>query len=254
MVTADAAIAPLADATTLADPDFSAFCDDHGHALVRGALPLPLIEAVAAEAMAACAAQGWLQDPTQPTPTSDAALSGNGFDDPGWLLLQQQVLGSRAFTALNESAAMLDLMARLFGEPARGRCGDVVRVTFPGGERLTTPAHQDHHYIGGSARLWVAWLPLLPCPLEVGPIALLDRSHRDGPLPHDAEPGSDHPGVRVADGATWCAGEVHPGDVVLMHCLAVHKALPNRTQERIRLSLDCRFLPVSAPPPGARLV
>ena len=37
------------------------------------------------------------------------------------------------------------------------------------------------------------------------------------------------------------------GDVVLFHCLTLHKALPNTHLDVLRLSFDVRFQPASDP-------
>ena len=44
----------------------------------------------------------------------------------------------------------------------------------------------------------------------------------------------------------WLTAEYAPGDIVLFHSMAVHRALPNRS-DRIRLSLDARFQSSSIP-------
>jgi ectoine hydroxylase-related dioxygenase (phytanoyl-CoA dioxygenase family) len=87
----------------------------------------------------------------------------------------------------------------------------------------------------------VAWLPLVPCPPELGGLALAPGTHRAGLLPHEGEHGEA--GIRTSLGARWATGELEPGDVVLFHGLTVHCALLNTTQDRVRLSCDYRFGP-----------
>ncbi len=45
----------------------------------------------------------------------------------------------------------------------------------------------------------------------------------------------------------WVEGDFHTGDVLTFPCFTVHKALPSRFRDRIRLSLDVRFQPASDP-------
>jgi ectoine hydroxylase-related dioxygenase (phytanoyl-CoA dioxygenase family) len=45
---------------------------------------------------------------------------------------------------------------------------------------------------------------------------------------------------------TWLTTDYHPGDVLIFHSLALHRALPNRS-DRVRLSLATRWTPETAP-------
>ena len=45
---------------------------------------------------------------------------------------------------------------------------------------------------------------------------------------------------------TWLTADYRPGDLLVFHSLMIHRALPN-TSDRIRLSLDTRYQPLSEP-------
>ena len=111
---------------------------------------------------------------------------------------------------------------------------------------LTTPPHQDHWYTGGTTNLWTAWIPLTDAPLELGPLAVLPGSHQGGLLPHRGQ-GDGRQGVDVADDAAFAAAPLAAGDAILFNCLTVHRALPNVTPDRVRLSVDYRYQPTSEP-------
>ena len=85
----------------------------------------------------------------------------------------------------------------------------------------TTGPHQDSFYLPNAPALWTAWVPLVAIPMELGPLALLPGSHREGPRPHRHA----FSGIEVGDQEPWATGPVAPGDVLLfgphtVHCLA----------------------------------
>jgi ectoine hydroxylase-related dioxygenase (phytanoyl-CoA dioxygenase family) len=175
-----------------------------------------------------------------------AALSGTGYDDPRWLALQERVLPDPRFAAVGDHPALLRVIEILLGEPPLTRRGDICRIALPGAPHLTTPPHQDHWYTGGTTRLWTAWIALTDAPLELGPLAVLPGSHRHGLLPHHGQ-GDGRQGVDVADDAEFAAAPLAAGDAILFNCLTVHRALPNVTPDRVRLSVDYRYQPTSEP-------
>jgi len=175
-----------------------------------------------------------------------AALGGTGYDDPRWLALQERVLPDPRFTAVGDHANLLRVIEVLLDEPPLTRRGDICRVALPGAPHLTTPPHQDHWYTGGTTNLWTAWIALTDAPLELGPLAVLPASHRSGLLPHNGQ-GDGPQGVDVPHDAEFAAVPLAAGDAILFHCLTVHRALPNVTPDRVRISVDYRYQPASEP-------
>lgn len=92
------------------------------------------------------------------------------------------------------------------------------RVMPPGG---STQVHQDAFRNPGFA-MTTAWIPLAAVDAELGGLA-----------------------VRSGGGWRWHAYE--PGDVVLMHEATTHTGLPNRSRNRLRVSVDVRFQNPGAP-------
>lgn len=183
---------------------------------------------------------------TAPAVTPGAMLSGTGYDDPRWLTLQQRVLADPHFAALGDHPRLITVLESLFGGPVLTRRGDICRLALPDAPHLTTPPHQDHWYTGGTTNLWTVWIPLTDAPLELGPLAVLPGSHRNGLLPH-AGAGAGRQGVRVPADVPFAATPLAAGDAILFHCLTVHRALPNRTRDRVRLSVDYRYQPADEP-------
>ena len=54
-------------------------------------------------------------------------------------------------------------------------------------------------------------------------------------------------GVRVTDEEGFAAAPLAAGDAILFNCLTVHRALPNVTRNRARLSVDYRYQPANEP-------
>lgn len=181
-----------------------------------------------------------------PVVKSGAAFIGTGYDDPRWLALQERVLADPLFAALGDHSELLAVLDTLFGSPALTRRGDICRLALPKATHLTTPPHQDHWYTGGTTNLWTAWIALTETPLELGPLAVLPRSHVNGLLPH-AGHGAGRQGVAVIDDSQFAAAPLAAGDAILFNCLTVHCALPNVTSHGVRLSVDYRYQPANEP-------
>jgi ectoine hydroxylase-related dioxygenase (phytanoyl-CoA dioxygenase family) len=175
-----------------------------------------------------------------------AALTGSGYDDRRWLSLQERVLVDPRFAAVGDHAGLLAVLETLFGGPVLTRRGDICRLVLPNAPHLTTPPHQDHWYTGGTPHLWTAWIPLSDTPLALGPLSVLPGSHVAGLLPHDGQ-GVGRQGVRLTDEARFAATALAAGDSIMFNCLTVHRALPNLTPNRVRLSVDYRYQPASEP-------
>ncbi len=241
--------APLVDARPmLEDGDALArHVDELGYLYAPGLVPRELVATVrrlvrryAAEEGLAAVDPG---DDEAIVAVPGARFEGSGYEDPRWLKLQQDLFPHPEFRALGEVPALLALLERVCGEPVMAGRGDICRLVMPQMAVQTTRPHQDHFYVGGSTAIWTAWMPLVDCPLALGPLAVLPGSHRDGFRHH----GEGYAGTDVAADAVWAAGDVGCGDVILFHCLTVHRAWPNTSDRLIRASADFRYQPRSHP-------
>lgn len=239
---------PFADGTALRDApsELSQLATTHGHVLLRALLPSHAVAPVRRAALRHVHALGLLAADDAPTLEPGAHLTGTGYDDPRWVTLQQHMGAEESFRDLAEHPALVAAVEALQGEPTTPHRGDVCRLGMPGATKLATPPHQDHHYVGGSTDIWTAWIPLMPCPQDLGPLAVWAGSHRSGYRPHHGE-GAGRQQVEVPPETPWTSGTVDVGDVVLFHCFTVHRALPNTTRDTVRLSVDLRYQPASQP-------
>ncbi|MBI1757079.1 MAG: phytanoyl-CoA dioxygenase family protein [Fimbriimonas ginsengisoli] len=216
--------------------------DGQGYLLVSQTIPIEDVLSLRRSVLEVCGELGWL-DHDAPLMDGIAARSVQigDYRDPLWVELQRRILPSPEFAAVAESAQLLGILEALYAGPVQGGKGSVVRVFSPNSADLTTPAHQDHFYTRGSEQMWTVWVPLGDCPVELGGLSLIPGSHRHGLLGHEGDNGAR--GVPGLEDAEWVAGDFACGDLLMFNCLTVHRALPNFTANRLRLSVDFRFEP-----------
>jgi phytanoyl-CoA hydroxylase len=113
-----------------------------------------------------------------------------------------------------------------------------------------TPWHQDNGTVlpvADETKILTVWFPLWDAPIEAGCLQVLPRSHKRGLLDHCPR----HSGaVTIPDKilnernqATPIGIPVKRGDVLFMHRLTCHSALPNLSRN-VRWSMDLRYNPI----------
>jgi ectoine hydroxylase-related dioxygenase (phytanoyl-CoA dioxygenase family) len=117
------------------------------------------------------------------------------------------------------------------------------RVTFPFLLSATTPPHQDFHYIRGAVETYSCWTPLGECPIELGGLAVLPGSHRRGFMEHTVKSsGVGGSGVPLEEEELgWHTSDFGLGDALFFHSYTIHKAMPNLTEDTLRVSTDNRY-------------
>ena len=123
-----------------------------------------------------------------------------------------------------------------------------MRLVVPAKNVHPTAPHQDIVYIHGTPNTWTTWVPLGNCPIEIGNLTFLRGSHKAGVLPVMRGKGAGGLECKLTgvDGE-WIHFNYQAGDLVTFPSQVVHKSVPTQRPERIRLSLDYRFQPVSEP-------
>ncbi len=212
-----------------------------GYVLVRDLLNKKAVDAALTDVTRVLSQAGWLQPEHDSTNRLAAAGAACGDPDPAFKRVYQQVFNLESLHRLPHEPSLRKVMTMLAGEEVLVHPKPIGRLIFPNCERLVTHAHQDFEFMGGDTEFYTAWIPLHDCPIEMGPLRILEASHRRGVLHHERD-NLHVPEIQetaaVADG--WVGSHVYAGDVLIFHSLTVHAASPNLT-DQMRLSIDCRF-------------
>jgi hypothetical protein len=119
----------------------------------------------------------------------------------------------------------------------------IIRMITPHQSMVPTPKHQDFPLIQGTTQTWTCWFPLGDCPPELGGLAVQKSSHRLGYLPIQATEGAGGLAAQVCpdEETEWLTSDYTIGDVLTFPSLTVHRGLPCRLKNQIRLSMDVRY-------------
>ncbi len=167
----------------------------------------------------------------------DIGVSALAYDD---------VQRLEALHAFPHHPRLMDLYRGIFGEKVLLHPRHIVRMVTGHRSMSPTPPHQDFPLIQGTANTWTCWIPVGDCPREMGGLAVLRRSHRNGCLPIQAAAGAGGMAVQLCPGeADWVSTDYAAGDVLTFPSHTVHRALRSRRPGDIRLSLDVRYQPAS---------
>jgi phytanoyl-CoA dioxygenase PhyH len=159
------------------------------------------------------------------------------------------------YQELLELESTRNVIERVFAEPVFMYRNVDIRFALPNDEKHLTPPHQDHFFIRQTDSFRTVWIPLMNVERHVGGLAVAARSHQRGLLEHVEHQtaysyifrGRKQRGVPLDSiRQAWLTADYRPGDFLMFHSLMIHRALSN-TSDRIRLSLDTRYQPVSEP-------
>ena len=163
----------------------------------------------------------------------------------------REVYKLRGVHAIPHDGELLALLDHLVDGRAMPHPQKIVRLWFPHYTHHTTPFHQDFVHFQSNLEVLSVWTPLSDCPMELGPLGVIEGSHKVGKVvDHHFSLGAggqkvDGPESR---GIARC-NDFELGDTLIFGCLMVHGALPNLTEDRLRVSLDNRYhragLPIS---------
>ena len=218
--------------------------NENGYLFFRDLVPAADVNAVRHDVLQLCQSAGWL-DADKPLmdgiANPDVAALSEG--QPDYMAVYRQILRLPSFHDFPNHPALLGAAAKIIDGEVLVHRRRIGRVTFPNNVAVTTSPHQDWFYIRGSEQTYTCWMPLGDCPLELGGLAVWPGSQHRGLLEHAA-------GSRGAGGhqlapeppdSFWHSSPFEAGDALFFHSLTAHKALPNLTPNRLRLSTDNRF-------------
>ena len=236
------AVAPF---RVVADDGRAGAARQDGYLYLPGLLPADEVLAVREEVTAVAARHGLLR---HGTPTGDAVAEQSAFvhesnPTPEYRAYYNDLLRLRAVHALAVRPELIGVLETVLGESVLAHPRNIVRTVFPSRPSITTAPHQDHRPIKASPEVWTAWIPLGDCPEQLGGLAVVPGSHRDGL--HPVEAGTIY--FETAGDVAWRWNPMRCGDVLLFHSLTVHQARDNRSPDRIRFSCDFRYQGRSTP-------
>jgi ectoine hydroxylase-related dioxygenase (phytanoyl-CoA dioxygenase family) len=212
-----------------------------GYVLFRDLLDREAVDTALTDVTRVLSQAGWLEMGHDPRVRVSVVGAACGDPDPEFKRVYQEVFNLESLHRLPHDPSLRNVMKMLAGDQLLVHPKPIGRLIFPKCERLVTHAHQDYEFMGGDPEFYTVWIPLHDCPIEVGPLRILEGSHRHG-IQHHERDNLHVPEIpeEAAAGSEWVGGQVNAGDVLIFHSLTVHAASPNLS-DQMRLSIDCRF-------------
>ncbi len=233
-----------------------AVMDENGYLFFRRLVPADEVLAVRRGVLELCREAGWL-DPARDLMDGVVAAGVEPLTEgkPAYMEVYRKVLRLPRFHDFPAHPASMSVAHKLLGNDVLVHPRRIGRITFPNNTAATTPPHQDHFYIRGTVNTFSVWAPLGDCPTSLGGLAVAAGSHRHGYIEHSVtHPGAvGGRGVPVDEQETaWHTADFEVGDALFFHAYTIHKALPNLSADRLRISTDNRYqLADDAIDPGA---
>lgn len=145
---------------------------------------------------------------------------------------------------LVENPANLAVLEKILGEPACMVPNVQYRLYPPNGP--VTMIHQDGFYSPGIQDYKPLWIPLVPCPREVGGLMIAVGQHKSGYFHNVGKPAPFPIPQGVIDADSWATIDYEPGDLLVVHPCSPHGGTPNRS-DRLRVTLDTRVQSAAHP-------
>ncbi|MEZ4866375.1 MAG: phytanoyl-CoA dioxygenase family protein [Caldilineaceae bacterium] len=235
---------PFTDSTELLrEPDaLRARMATEGYLFIRNLVPRPTLDELYAAILAICQREGWADD--EGHAQGEPRLEGS----PEFWSVYDALQSLESFHALAHRPELLAIIETLVQERPLVHPRNIARISFPHAEHFTTPAHQDFVHVQGAAATYTAWFPLCDCPCELGSLLVLAGSHTHEVLPVFKASGAGGLSLDTEQlDHEWHGSDFAAGDVLFFHSYTVHKALPNRTANQLRISVDFRYQGLSQP-------
>jgi hypothetical protein len=192
---------------------------------------------------------------TTTDPGADPGVAGAGPIDRGAIrtALFDRVIPGYEYETLTGQPTIRDWFHWLLDDDVHLHKRRIIRHILPGesGIGTATQAHYDLVYLReGSERVLSMWIPIGDCPIELGGLAYLERSHhwvmaeeRSGTLKRPAASiTANLPALADEHDSRWLMANYQAGDVVVHSSYIVHASTDNvDPANRIRLSTDFRY-------------
>jgi ectoine hydroxylase-related dioxygenase (phytanoyl-CoA dioxygenase family) len=227
-----------------------------GYVFLRCALDPAAVRAARAAIVARLVAVG------EVVPGSDAAATGTSRRRelaPDLGAFWQSVSEEPALRAVTHGAALGAILESLFGEPARAHDFLFLRAAPPG--RATGLHFDAPFFTRATRRVATVWLSLGDTPAELGPLVVVENSHRFDDLVsaldgfdvardtgRKATVDADPVELARARGTRLLTADFRAGDVLIFGMTLMHGSFDNHAADgRMRISCDVRWQPFSEP-------
>ncbi|MDO7836380.1 phytanoyl-CoA dioxygenase family protein [Sphingobium sp. HBC34] len=145
---------------------------------------------------------------------------------------------------LVEHPANQDVLAKILGEQA---CMvPIVQYRLYPPHNPLGIVHQDGFYSPGIRDYRPLWIPLVPCPREVGGLTIAVGEHKKGCVHNVAKPNPFPVPDGVIDPDSWATIDFEPGDLLVVHPDSPHVGTAN-ISDRLRISFDTRVQSAANP-------
>lgn len=189
---------------------------------------------------------GWLVADTDPTDAIADVTKQCTEGDIDYSAGYGEVYKLEAFHRSAHWPEVTEMVEKIMGRPIMPHPQKIARIWFPKYTEHTTPTHQDFVHFQGNFETLTCWAPVGDCPIELGGLAVIPGSHKvNRVLEHHFSLGA---GGLVVDAEAepeidpvWHSTNYEAGDTLIFPALTIHKALPNYTEDKLRLSLDNRY-------------
>ena len=226
--------------------------NEDGYLFFRGLLDRQELLDLRREMLTVMQAGGWLIAGTDPIDGLANPDFRSTEGDLEYTDVYHQVYRLQSFHQIGHDPGLISLLEKVRGCSMMSQPQKVARLWFPKFTDHTTPVHQDFVHFQGTHDNLTCWSPVGDCPRELGGLAVLRGSHKvNRVLDHHFSLGAGslivHPERHNELGTEWLTTDYRCGDTLVFPALTIHRALPNVTDDRLRLSLDNRYQRVSDP-------
>lgn len=222
---------------------------DDGYLFFRRLLPKDKLLDLRRQMMELMQRGGWIQAGTDPLlglAQPDAQCTEG---DPKYTDIYHEVYKLKGFHEIPHLPVIMDLIERILGGTCIPQPQKVARLWFPNYTEHTTPIHQDFVHFQGNTRNLTAWSPVGDCPIELGGLAILQGSHRlNRVVDHGFSLGAGSLAIDLEQQqieGEWHTTNYELGDTLIFPAVTIHQALPNVTEDKLRVSFDNRYQLVS---------
>ena len=192
---------------------------------------------------------GWLVAGTDPMDGIADISTQCTEGDPEYTDVYHEVYRLQAFHRSGHWHEVVDMVEKIVGREVLPHPQKIARLWFPKYTAHTTPIHQDFVHFQGNFQTYTCWAPVGDCPIELGGLAVLPGSHKvNKVMEHHFSLGAGSLCVNEDElSGEWHSTNYEVGDTLIFPALTIHKALPNLTEDRLRVSLDNRYQAVDDP-------